>query len=62
MRFTNDDEFDKQFHKTVRAAVRATSTGLAGFALLWWLVSMLVSLAVLCGLGYVAYHFISKFW
>ena len=58
MKFNMEDDFDKNFRRTVRT----TSTGLTGFALLWWLLSMLVSLAVLCGLGYVAWHFISKLW
>lgn len=58
MKFNMEDDFDKNFRRTVRT----TSIGLTGFALLWWLLSMLVSLAVLCGLGYVAWHFISKFW
>ena len=58
MKFNMEDDFDKNFRRTVRT----TSTGLAGFALLWWLLSMLASLVVLCGLGYVAWHFISKLW
>lgn len=28
----------------------------------FWIVSALISLAVLAALGYVAFHFIQKFW
>jgi len=52
--FGPDRDFERNFKRV--------GTGIAGFALISWLVSAAFSLGIIGLLGWVAYHFISKYW